>query len=75
MRQSAWLKRLVLMVRAKRSLGQAALFLHSRFVEPNKPDRPNRPDRPTSRHAPRNVGVSELAIILGLRLAVMGGLG
>ena len=38
----------------ERALGQAALFMRSRFEEPNKPDRPNRPDRPTSRHTPRN---------------------
>ena len=36
MRQSAWLKRLYSMLRAERSLGQAALLLHARFVEPNR---------------------------------------
>ena len=36
MRQSAWLKRLYGMLRAERSLGQAALFLHARVVKPNR---------------------------------------
>lgn len=51
MRQSAWLKRLGCMLRAKRQLGQANLFACSRFVEPNKRKQPHEPDPPDT---PRN---------------------
>jgi hypothetical protein len=37
MRQSAWLKRLAPMLRAKPSLGQAIVFVPSRFGKPNTP--------------------------------------
>jgi len=51
MRQSAWLKRLGYMLRAKRQHGQAVIFVCSRLVEPNKPKKPDESD---SRHASRN---------------------
>ena len=52
MRQSAWLKRLFGMLRAEWLLGQAALFLHARFVEPNRLKRLHEPAR---RDAAQNV--------------------
>ena len=45
------------------------------FVEPHARDRPKKPDEPAPRHAPRDVGLSERAFILVLRLAVMDSLG
>ncbi len=34
------------------------------FVKPNKPEKPDRRDEPAPRHAPRNVGLQNLTIIL-----------
>ena len=57
MRQSAWLKRLYGMLRAGWSLGQAAIFLHTRFVDPNRLKKLYKPGR---RYAPRHVGLQDL---------------
>ena len=63
MRQSAWLKRLVYIVRAKRPLGQVTLFVRSRFEEPN---RLKKLPEPARRHAPRNVGLQDLILHSGI---------